>query len=180
MTAGRAGVMSKPAAAAGGPQTVSLRPDGVVIDTASWANTGGAGSKHAALADDSDATYLLQDDYSADLIIFDFGTFAFGGASINSVTLRIRFSGDLGSDTSDTVNFQQALAGPLFTTADTTGASPSPTTYTGATLTTKPGGGAWTQAAVDGLQCRIAPASQSDVLNDMRVYALYADVVYTP
>lgn len=158
--------------------TVTLRPNAVTSDSASWVNTGGAGSKHAALADNNDATYIKQSDFSGAVISLGLETFDFGGGAITSVTLRCRYSGDGGSESSDIVDYAQVL-GAEVQVGDLTGTG-AVATYEGTGRLTKPGGGAWTQSAIDNLEIRVAPFTQSDGANDMRVYALYADVTYTP
>lgn len=171
--------MSKPEAAAAGPITTILRPDGTTTNTG-WARTGGA-TDHGVLADDSDATYLTG--VGNPELLLTFGTAAALG-TIHSVTtrLRVKMYGSLGSyaDQYDFINvYQNAATGnndPFEESTDP--GSGTTVTKTGFAYTTRPSGGAWTQADVDGLVMRVILGANASA--DCRVIEAYYVVSHTP
>lgn len=172
--------------AGGGPLTVTLRPNGTVANGSGggflqWDITGGA-SHHAVTADDSDSSYVAwADSYGGDTytapqppsgtLILAMGTFDFTGFTIDSVTLRVRHS-----EGSAQMTAAQRVAG-VNSASDTFSLRGPATTDTGATRTTKPGGGAWDQTAIDGLQVALV-GSENQSWSLSKVYEVYADVAY--
>lgn len=171
--AGRLLRKGAPAAAGGG--TVTLRPNGIATDNAAWVNTGGAASKNAALADDSDTTYIVTSTDTA-AIIFEMGTFTFPG-SITSVTVRARWRGDGGDTFADALNVLTRVGATNGAGLSASGTG-SISTSSSAAVLTKPGGGAWDQSSIDGLRLNVTFGA-GDFTPEGRLYELYADVVYT-
>lgn len=157
--------------------TTTLRPNAIATDSASFVNTGGAASKTAAVSDDLDTTYLAV--ATGATMAFDLGTFAFAGATINSVTMRVRGLDDPGPEggANDIINVYAKLSGTRSGQAATLAAVPVIQTNPSAAITSKPGGGAWDQAAIDILQAEVEFIAGDTPAG--RVVEIYADVDYT-
>lgn len=179
--------MSKPAAAAGGT-TVTLRPNATAADGSGdgrqWFPTSGP-TLHGVTSDNSDSTYAagsagVTDDGEGNpvdaqgTLILDLGTFSFGASTITSVTIRVRWGGTSGCN----LSVKQRSGGSDSAADSHTGIGGGGATVTGATRTTKPGGGAWDQTAIDGLQVKILGTGTVDV-HVWSLIEVYADVVYT-
>lgn len=155
---------------------MTLRPNAVASDNVAYVNTGGAGSKDAAVADNSDATYL-DVILNAATMALDLGTFAFGTATIYSVTIRARGSCGAGTVTPDSLAAYAKVAGTRGASGAAVAATGSVNVASSSAMTTRPGGGAWTQADIDALQVELEFFT-GDLLPDGQAMELYADVVY--
>lgn len=150
--------------------TVStLRPDGTTSST--WTVTG-AGSAHAALSDNSDASYLSATGTKTGL--FTVGDLSLpAGAIIAALAARVRSA--LGSGTPAFVGSNIALGdgtslnGPQQTTV--TWATPTTVTVTRASR------GGISDAAVDGASLSLFGGGQGGG-PELRIYELYLDVTY--
>lgn len=172
------------AAAGGGTSPTILRPNAIVGNPVSgdaWVVSGGA-NLSAVLSDDSDSSYAYA--YSGDSgaetagsgpCRIGFGTADFTGKTIASVTIRVRLR-TLGG--APQLEVRQRFSGSNSGT-DTHNAPGSSTTVSGAARTTKPTGGAWTQAAIDGLEVELNPLVAYDNAEILGVYEVYADVAWT-
>lgn len=149
-----------------------LRPNGST-PSGTTAIGGGAASLHAAMADDLDATYAQT--AGGAFIYLDMTTVTIPAlAIIKSVTPRVRaghpvvnnsgvrFSVNLGSNTSPANQPMAATAGVIYS-------------FTGASLSTRPGGGAWTQADIDAVRLMVDTMYVSYTGN---WYEGYLDVAY--
>jgi hypothetical protein len=156
--------------------TVStLRPDGTVSTTGTPGVTGAA-SIHAALSDDSDASYV---NFGTDISPHDDAVVSLGdftlpaGAVIKSFSLRVRLSSPSGGGGGGNLTFHWATVA----TVPYGNGTPSSVTWTSpTTIVLGPFTGTWTEADFDAAVVEIGQAiggSQS-----VFVYEVYLDVTY--
>jgi hypothetical protein len=155
--------------------TLSLRPD-ATLNTDAWSNVGGAPSFHAAVADESDATYIQG--YGSGLLLL--GMADAGGipalAQIRSVTTRVRV-GAAANPTTTFLYSSQDDAEIGWSNVDSFRPTTTIQTLTGAAHATAPGGAAWTAAALNRLRSHTITGG-FDGPNTFRLYALWWDVLY--
>lgn len=156
--------------------TVTLRPNGT-ISTGGWAINGGSATIHAALSDNSDATFV---DALAATGQFDveFTTAVFPAlAQIRALVAKTRASQVVVNDQILHMTFRiTGLAGDAAAGGDW---KPSSTisTFTGPSKATKVSGEPWTTADIDAIRLAVGAGFVSTT-DDMRVYEAYIDVTY--
>ncbi|HYH52219.1 MAG TPA: hypothetical protein VEG38_21965, partial [Acidimicrobiia bacterium] len=138
--------------------TITLRPTALLPEAGDavggWNdhNSVRPPASHTYVADDSDATWYFASTFQWGHIALEMGTFSFpANSQIRSVTPRIKYKTGWSSNGSSWNGFGIRLYGvealsSLSQTADAIW------TVNGTTHTTKPGGGAWTQADIDNIQ----------------------------
>jgi hypothetical protein len=149
---------------------VTLRPATTFNQGAWWTVTGGPTTVHAATADDTDSTYAATTGNPAYLGFSPLGGIP-DGATITSVTVRVRWSGN-GSALGAVATIDNRTG--VWTWQTSFYKVPSVTaTQTFQAMTTRPDGTPWTSDAVNGLTVRIAGNAVA-----VRFYEVYLDVVY--
>jgi len=155
----------------------TVRPNATASGSGSFTLTGGAGSIHATLSDDSDSTFLQKTSsvVGQASAIVDFGT-ATISASQRVKQVRIRARCDtptsegrlnvyLGARVDNQNYFHSALA---------IRGQNSVTTFTGPYYTSAPNGEAWSQTAINGLRGKITEYEETG--DRGKFYELYIDV----
>lgn len=161
--------------------TVTLRPDGVVATSPDlpplYGMVVGSTAYHTAANDNSDATYVrFPDNGSYWSVEYSFATVAIpAGAQIRSVTPRVRHNN---ANPVNTIRGFTLLTGGNAFPTDALDWVTGLTTQAGAARTELPGGGAWTQAAVDGLSMRVSKLIVPTYAPQFDVSEVYIDVVY--
>lgn len=153
--------------------TTTLRPNGTDYQGL-WTVGGGAGSAHAATSDNNDATYI-QAAPGGWLAVLDIADPALAeGAQIRSVAVRVRRVGD-GSTPLDVAVGYQPPSGDYQSVVLSSGETPSSTiaTRTYGSLSTAPGGAAWTETILGGFQVAFGAAGTA-----LRIHEVYVDVEY--
>jgi hypothetical protein len=156
----------------------TVRPDATASGAALYTITGGAGSLHAALSDNSDATYISK---TSSIVgqanaILDFGTTTITASQrVKQVRVRGRCTTPttngklnvyLGSRVNNQNYFHSALA--------IRGQNTTITTFVGPYYTASPSGEAWSQASINGLRAKITEYKETSDIG--RFYELYIDV----
>lgn len=154
----------------------TLRPNGSA-GASNYTITGGSASIHAALNDDSDSTYIRRTSTTVTSVVQTY----YGTTSITSSTLvrRVRLRTRCETPTASsklTFTLSTQIAGiTKWGSAYQRKGVLAKNTYVGPWYTTRPGGGAWTQAAIDGVGVQIddyAPAGADRGY----IYEMYVDV----
>lgn len=152
-----------------------LRPNTTLqIDSPLYWTTGAA-SFNAALSDNSDATVADHANHfpTNDRLAVGFGTVALPAlAVVKSVTPRLRWGHSTGSVGFSFTAGVRVSSGTVTQFASYLNAMAVYHTDTYGALTTRPGGGAWTQADIDGLEMVIDSSGLATILE------AYLDVVY--
>ena len=155
-----------------------VRPNATPTGSGNVTITGGAGSVHAALSDDSDTTYITKSVTGSGSVGVAFGTMTLS-SSVRVKQVRIRSKVLCPTAASrlrvtpicriDGVNYTGA--------AQTFSGEYVLGEYAGAYFTTAPDGSAWDQDRIDGLRAQIADlATGADLSN---VYELFFDIETT-
>lgn len=155
-----------------------VRPDSTPTGAVNFDITGGAGSIHAALSDDSDSTYITKGVTGSGTVTVGFGTTTLT-SSVRVKQVRIRSKVECPTAESRLritpicriggINYSgsaQTLSG-IFALDE----------YAGAYFTTAPDGQAWDQDRIDGLRAQIADLATSVDLSD--IYELFFDIETT-
>lgn len=163
--------------------TYTLRPNANWNNDSLFTITGGSGSVHAALADDSDSTYITRTSTTVPASYeAEFGTQSLSATEkVVSVNLRARISvGTAGSASfslgviTDRNGRSVSYSVPI-TKQNTLALS---TVDFALSLTSAPNGTAWTQTLLDNLVVKFADNSTASA-DRTNVYELYIDVVTT-
>lgn len=156
----------------------TVRPNATASGAGDFTETGGAGSDHQSLADDSDSTYISKNTsiVGQASILFDFGTTTITSSQrVKRVRIRARCSTPtdagkinvfLGARADNQNYFHSALA--------IRGQNTSPTTFTGPWFTGAPNGEDWSQDTINGLRARVTEYNDTGVLGS--IYELFIDV----
>jgi hypothetical protein len=163
--------------------TYTLRPNADWNNASLFTISGGAGSAHAALADNSDSTYISKTSSSVPANYeAEFGTQALAADEIvTSVNVRARFTmGGSGSITQFSLGVITDRNGRTVSYSvpiTRQGTQGTITTIDMAlNLTSSPTGAVWTQTAIDNLVVKFA--DNSEVVGDKaNLYELYIDVL---
>lgn len=156
----------------------TVRPNATASGSTLYTISGGAGSLHASLNDDNDATYIQKTNtiVGQASAILDFGTTTISASQrVKQVRVRARCSTPtdvgklnvyLGSRIDNQNYFHSALA--------IRGTNSAATTFTGPYFTSAPNGESWSQAAINGLRAKIT--EYEETTDRGRFYELYIDV----
>lgn len=150
--------------------TTTLRPTATTGATG-WTFGGGGTTVHGSTSDNSDAVYAMGPDGSSRAFL-TFGSLGAltSGTQIRSVQCRVRWSGN--SLTPASFVLIDNLTNKWYWL--TAGMFPgSINTFTFKALTARPGGGAWTPAAINNMSVAIAGAN-----TNVHFVEVYADVIY--
>lgn len=149
----------------------TLRPNGTALNTV-W-TVSGAGSAHAATSDAWDGSYVRCPAFAStgETLKLDIADLTVpSGGSIANVTPYCRVTnGGLNH------GCMLRLSGVDVVSINTSDSPGAPGTIQGATVSSRPGGGAWTQADINAFQF-ILTSSNSDWM-DTYVYDLWVDVL---
>lgn len=153
--------------------TATLRPNGTVSNAGPWAITGGGGTAHGALSDQSDASYVTAPAATQALILNLEDLTLPAGAKIISVQPRARCATPSGLRI---LAYRLRTSGGTVSPTETAATFNTPTDNAGAARQTDGAGGAWTDTKVDGLQLELWAVS-SGTLNvyDVSVVVTYAE-----
>jgi hypothetical protein len=153
----------------------TLRPNATVSGAGNFTLTGGAGSAHATLNDNSDATFLANATSGVATLVLDNGTYTATStdtfrrvrvrARVLSPTVEGRVNINLGARQAGVVKYLAALS--------IRGQYASITTLTGAWLSVSPFGSAWTQDDIDSIRVQITEYETG--ANDTNIYEIYVD-----
>ena len=155
----------------------TVRPNATASGSGSFTLTGGAGSIHATLSDDSDSTFLQKTSsvVGQASAIVDFGTTTISASQrVKQVRIRARCDTPtsegrlnvyLGARVDNQNYFHSALA---------IRGQNSVTTFTGPYYTSAPNGEAWSQTAINGLRGKISEYEETG--DRGKFYELYIDV----
>lgn len=156
----------------------TVRPNATASGSSDFTISGGSGSLHAALNDDSDSTFIQKTSsvVGQASAILDFGTTTISASQkVKQVRIRARCSTPtdegrlniyLGSRVDNQNYFHSATA--------VRGTNASATTFTGPYYTSAPNGEAWSQAAINGLRAKIT--EYEETTDRGKFYELYIDV----
>ena len=156
----------------------TVRPNATASGSGSFTISGGSGSLHAALNDDSDSTFIQKTSsvVGQASAILDFGTTTISASQrVKQVRVRARCSTPtaegrlniyLGSRVDNQNYFHSALA--------VRGTNTSATTFTGPYYTAAPNGQAWSQTSINGLRAKIT--EYEETTDRGKFYELYIDV----
>lgn len=156
----------------------TVRPNATASGSGSFTISGGSGSLHAALNDNSDSTYIQKTSsvVGQASAILDFGTTTISASQrVKQVRIRARCSTPtdegrlnvyLGSRIDNQNYFHSATA--------IRGTNASATTFTGPYYTSAPNGESWSQAAINGLRAKITEYEETGDRGSF--YELYIDV----
>lgn len=156
----------------------TVRPNATASGSTLFTITGGSATLDAALADNSDLTYIAKTSSITGQVnaILDFGTTTISASQrVKQVRIRARCSTPttsgklnvyLGSRVENQNYFHSALA--------IRGQNASATTFTGPYYTSAPNGESWSQASVNGLRAKITEYKENADIG--RFYELYIDV----
>lgn len=149
----------------------TLRPNGTILAT-SW-SAAGAGSHHAATSDAWDGSYVQCASFpsNGDTLKLDIADIAVpAGATVASVREYVRLG--LGG-----FNHRVGLrmAGSEIAGVDSADASGEPQTLSTAAVTTRPGGGAWTQADINSFQVWASSSNLDGT--PFNIYDIWIDVL---
>ena len=155
----------------------TVRPNATASGAGSFTLTGGAGSVHATLNDDSDSTFLQKTSsvVGQASAIVDFGTTTISASQrVKQVRIRARCDTPtsegrlnvyLGARVDNQNYFHSALA---------IRGTNSVATFTGPYYTSAPNGEAWSQTAINGLRGKITEYEETS--DRGKFYELYIDV----
>jgi len=155
----------------------TVRPNATASGSGSFTLTGGGGSIHATLSDDTDATFLQKTSsvVGQASAIVDFGTTTISASQrVKQVRIRARCDTPtdegrlnvyLGARVENQNYFHSALA---------IRGTNSVTTFTGPYYTSAPNGEAWSQTAINGLRGKITEYEETG--DRGKFYELYIDV----
>jgi hypothetical protein len=155
----------------------TVRPNATASGSGSFTLTGGAGSVHATLNDDSDSTFLQKTSsvVGQASAIVDFGTTTISASQrVKQVRIRARCDTPtsegrlnvyLGARVDNQNFFHSALA---------IRGTNSVATFTGPYYTSAPNGEAWSQTAINGLRGKISEYEETG--DRGKFYELYIDV----
>jgi hypothetical protein len=151
--------------------TATLRPNGTVQ---TFGTVVGAASGHAALSDNSDASYI-----DIPLDEYDMATTAFpAGSQIRSVTQRLRYLANDAFFTTAMVLSHRVGASGTVSPNTSVPNSAVITTNSGAARTVNPDGNPWTQADIDGLHFILTALNSNSSIYTTRAHEAYIDVLY--
>lgn len=155
----------------------TLRPDSTNSGAGNLTITGDSATVHAALSDNSDATYVRKSaaiNGTSEAVI-GFGTTTIGASEVvKRVRLRVRYSTPTSSGK---MNFSVGIGSRGFSYSSPSairGLAASPTDYTGPWFTSAPDGQTWDQIRLDSLKIRFN--EYRDGSDRGYVYELYLDV----
>lgn len=154
----------------------TVRPNGAT-GAANYTVTGAA-SVQVALNDDLDASYIVRTSTTqTSTVQVEFGTISLTSSqTVRRVRLRVRAATPTASSRiAYTITTTVSGILRLGATYQRKGLAASATTYTGPWFTTAPGGGAWTQAAIDSIQVTVQDYATASG-DRATTYELYLDV----
>lgn len=152
----------------------TVRPDSTISGASNFTETGAA-SAHAALADDSDSSYIRKSGSGQKSIILGFGNYTIlSTQTVKQVRLRARRS----TPTSEgKVNLQLGTrvggVNYYFPSVTVRGATTTGE-VSGAWQTSAPDGSSWDQTRLDNLRCQVT--EYRDTTDSGYLYELYVDV----
>ena len=160
--------------------TYTLRPNANWNNAASWTISGGSGSVHAALSDNSDSTYITRTSTTVPAVYeTELGTVTLGATEvIKTVNLRVKIAQTDGNTKyslgviTDTNGRVTSYSVPV----SRTGTYSLATQDTGLLLTVSPNGQNWSQTLLNNLVVKI----QDDAITSgarANIYEVYVDVV---
>jgi len=163
--------------------TYTLRPNANWNNAALFTISGGSGSVHAALSDDSDSTYITRTSTTIPAIYeAEFGTTSISATEkIVSVNLRARLSvgtsgqAQLSLGVITDRNGREVSYSVPYTKQNTFALA---TVDTALKLTSSPSGSAWTQTAIDNLVVKFTDNATASA-DRSNLYELYIDVETT-
>jgi len=156
----------------------TVRPNATASGASSFTLTGGAGSVHATLSDDSDGTFLEKTSavVGQASAIVDFGTTTITSSQrVKQCRIRARCSTPtsegklnifLGSRIDNQNFFHSALA--------VRGENTTTTTFTGPFYTSAPNGESWSQSSINGLRGKIT--EYEDTADRGKFFELFIDI----
>lgn len=149
----------------------TLRPNGTT--TGNWPGLTGAATHHAAVNDNSDASYIRNNTSTDQTDLLDLDNTALTTETITSIDIRFRAR----SETTTTGHIQAGLtlSGTDSLAADETSISTTATNFTKTSIS-RPGGGSWAVSDLNGLQVKLIGSASS---NAIRCFEVYVDVNYT-
>lgn len=155
----------------------TVRPNAVASGASSYTISGGSGSTHAALADNSDSTLIKKSTAVTGQasIVFDFGTTSISAAQrVKRVRIRGRVSTPTAAGRLNLYLGARVDNENYYHSAFAIRGTNTITTFVSAWWTSSPDGSDWNQASINGLRAKVT--EYNDTTDCASVFELFIDV----